>query len=103
MSSTKPPIVIDSGSCSIKSGFAKEEEPYSVIPTMLGQTKEANRQEVLDRPAPYIGEEADEKKCELDITYPVKNSVITDFYSMEEVRQPMMKTNLSLCMFFKES
>lgn len=73
MSSTKPPIVIDSGSFSIKSGFAKEEEPYSVIPTMLGQTKEANRPEVLDRPAPYIGEEADEKKCELDITYPVKN------------------------------
>ena len=48
--------------------------------------------EVPDGPAPYIGEEADEKKSELGITYPVKNSVITDFDSMEEVRQTMMKT-----------
>lgn len=96
MSSTKPPIVIDNGSYSIKSGFAKEEEPYSVIPTMLGQTKEANRLEVLDRAAPYIGEEADGKKCELDITYPVKNSVITDFHSMEEIWSYIFGTKLQV-------
>ena len=62
-----------------------------MLPSILGQAKEANRLEVHDRPAPYIGEEADEKKCELDVTYPIKNSMITDFDGMEEVRQLMIK------------
>ena len=101
MSSTKTPIVIDNGCYSIKSGFAKEEEPYSVLRTILGQTKEENRLEIIDRPAPYMGKEADEKKCE--ITFPVKNSMITDFDGMEEVRQPLIKRNLSLCMLCNES
>ena len=87
MSSNKTALVVDNGSDTIKAGFAKEEAPQSVFFTVLGQTKEAKQLEVLDRPAPHIGDEAQAKKGFLDFTYPIKNSIITDFEAMEEVRR----------------
>lgn len=85
MSSHKPALVLDNGSDTIKAGFAKEEAPHAVFPTVVGQIVEAKQMEVLDRPAPYIGYEAKAKGDTLELTYPIKNSIITDFEAMEEV------------------
>ena len=85
MSTRKTPLVVDNGSDSIKAGYAKEEAPYTVLSTILGQTKEAKRLEVLDRPAAYIGEKTDPERCEIDLIHPIKNSIINDFDAMEEV------------------
>jgi len=85
MSAHKTALVLDNGSYKIKAGFAKEEAPHSVFDTVVGETKQAKQQEVLDRPAPYFGEEAKAKKGVLDLTCPFKNSIITDFDVMEEI------------------
>lgn len=87
MSASKTPLVVDNGSDTIKAGFAKEEAPCSVFFTVVGQTVEAKGQEILDRPIPCIGDEAKAKKGVIDLTYPIKNSIITDFDGMEEVRR----------------
>ena len=87
MSVNKSALVVDNGSDTIKAGFAKEETPHSVFFTVLGQTKQAKQLEVLDRPDPHIGDEAKGKKDILDLTYPIKNSIITDFEAIEEVRR----------------
>ena len=99
MPANKTALVVDNGSDTIKAGFAKEEAPHSVFFTVLGQTKQSKQLEVLDRPDPHIGDEAKAKKDVLDLTYPIKNSIITDFEAMEEVRRIQ---NMYMCIIFWE-
>lgn len=96
MSTRKTPLVVDNGSDSIKAGYAKEEAPYTVLSTILGQTKEAKRLEVLDRPAAYIGEKTDPERCEIDLIHPIKNSIINDFDAMEEIWRYTFSTKLNV-------
>ena len=58
MSFQKVALVLDNGSDTMKAGFAKEEAPDVVFPTVIGQTAVAKQMEILDRPAPFIGKEA---------------------------------------------
>lgn len=96
MSASKTPLVVDNGSDTIKAGFAKEEAPCSVFFTVVGQTVEAKGQEILDRPIPCIGDEAKAKKGVIDLTYPIKNSIITDFNGMEEIWRQIISTKLQV-------
>lgn len=85
MSFQKAALVLDNGSDTLKAGFAKEEAPDVVFPTVVGQTAVVKQMEILDRPPPFIGKEAKTKRDSLELTHPIKNSIITDFEGMEEV------------------
>lgn len=85
MSFQKVALVLDNGSDTMKAGFAKEEAPDVVFPTVIGQTAVAKQMEILDRPAPFIGKEAKTRRDSLELTHPITNSIITDFEGIEEV------------------
>ena len=42
------PVVVDNGSGTIKAGHAGEEEPRSIIPTITGKPKDANKMTGMD-------------------------------------------------------
>ncbi|CAH3037004.1 unnamed protein product [Porites lobata] len=85
MSFQKVALVLDNGSDTMKAGFAKEEAPDVMFPTVIGQTAVAKQMEILDRPAPFIGKEAKTRRDSLELTHPITNSIITDFEGMEEI------------------
>ena len=85
MSANKTAVVLDNGSDTIKAGFAKEETPHTVLTSVVGYPKSAKFQEVADRDDPFIGQDALHSNCNLDLTFPIKNSIITNWDDMELV------------------
>ena len=85
MSANKTAVVLDNGSDTIKAGFAKEETPHTVLTSVVGYPESAKFQEVADRDDPFIGKDALHSSCNLDLTFPIKNSIITNWDDMEMV------------------
>ena len=85
MSANKTALVLDNGSDTVKAGFAKEETPHTVLTSVVGYAKSAKFQEVADREDPLIGQDALDPSSNLDLTYPIKNSIITNWDDMEMV------------------
>ena len=85
MSGNKTALVLDNGSDTIKAGFAKEETPHTVLTCVVGYPESAKFQEVADRDNPFIGQDAVHSSCNLDLTFPIKNSIITNWDDMEMV------------------
>ena len=82
MSANKTALVLDNGLDTIKAGFAKEETPHTVLTSVVGYPESAKFQEVAD-----IGQDALHSSCNvnLDLTFPIKNSIITNWEDMEMV------------------
>ena len=85
MSGNKAALVLDNGSDTIKAGFAKEETPHTVLTSVVGYPESAKFQEVADRDNPFIGQDAVHSSFNLDLTFPIKNSIITSWDDMEMV------------------
>ncbi len=71
----KAAIIIELGSEYIKAGFAGEEGPRHVFPSVVA----------WNETYAYIGKEALSKSGELNLTYPIENGIIEDFEKMEKV------------------
>ena len=85
MASNKTALVLDNGSDTIKAGFAKEETPHTVLTSVVGYPESAKVQEVADRDDPFIGQDALHSSCNLDLTFPITNSIITNWDDMQMV------------------
>ena len=72
----EPSIIIDNGSCYIKSGFDYEREPMSIISSSVGQNNKYKKW--YDDNEFYIGSEAVNKYGLLDFKYPMKRNIIKD-------------------------
>jgi actin-related protein len=64
-------IVIDIGSYNIKAGFAGEDAPKVIIPTILGRPKFPGVLVGMDQKDFYVGQDAISKKHLLNLTAPV--------------------------------
>nr|BAN41982.1 actin, putative [Entamoeba invadens] len=72
-------IVIDNGSYAMRAGFAGEEEPRSIIRSVVGRPKHAHLPIVFNpNEDVFYGDDAYNKYQILNLTYPIKNSVITN-------------------------
>uniref|UniRef100_A0A914DNK3 Beta-actin n=1 Tax=Acrobeloides nanus TaxID=290746 RepID=A0A914DNK3_9BILA len=76
-----PAIVIDNGSGVCKAGFAGDEAPRAVIPSIVGRPRNQGN-EVMDS---YIGDEAQTKRSILTLKYPMKHGIVTDWDDMEKI------------------
>lgn len=65
------PIVIDNGSGFVKAGFADDDAPKFVFPTVIGVPKAPGILVGMDQKENYVGKEAIQKKQFLNLDYPV--------------------------------
>jgi hypothetical protein len=79
-------IVIDCGSDSTKAGFAGDDCPRSVFPTIVGRPKMPGIMVGMDQKDAYVGDEAQSKRGVLTMRYPMELEVITDFDAMEKIQ-----------------
>lgn len=78
-------VVLDNGSDTIKAGFAEEDSPQTEFITVVGRPKYAKLQERADREDPLVGIDALDQRSDLDLTYPIENSIITSWDDVETI------------------
>lgn len=77
-------IIIDSGSSSTKVGFAGQDKPDVIIPTVLGRSTEN------DKPKIYVGQKALDKK-DLKLSYPIQKGCINNWQDMSRIWKSSFK------------
>ena len=87
-------IMLDIGSFNIKAGFAGEDAPKVIMPTILGKPKFPGVLVGMDQKDFYVGQEALAKKHLLNLSSPVENGVITDFDELEHILTEMVNNEL---------
>ncbi|KAI8597652.1 actin family [Dissophora ornata] len=75
-------LVIDNGSDTCKAGFAAEDAPRYVFPSIVGHPR---RQGVMAGMDSYVGGEAQSKRSILNLKYPIEQGIITDWDDMEKI------------------
>lgn len=78
-------VVLDNGSDTIKVGFAEEDSLQTEFISVVGRPKYAKLQERADREDPLVGSDALDQRSDLDLKYPIENSIITSWDDMETV------------------
>ena len=74
-------LVIDNGSCMMKAGFAGDDAPRGVFPSIVGRP---NYLAPIDLSSEvYVGDEAQSKRDILTLNKPIKNGIVTDWNDME--------------------
>ena len=77
-------LVIDNGSGVVKAGV-REEAPTSIFPSIIGRPEELNVVLGDESKDEYIGDEAQQKRGILKISYPIEHGIIKDWDDMEKI------------------
>ncbi|XP_052443188.1 uncharacterized protein LOC127984526 [Carassius gibelio] len=81
----KTPIVLDTGSGLMKAGFADQDLPTTVFPTVIGRPKyEEVMNSSVDREL-YVGHDAQHMRGVLTLKYPIRNGIVTNWDEMEMI------------------
>ena len=78
-------LVIDNGSGMCKAGFAGDDAPRSVFPSVVGKPKNPGIMVGLEQKDIYIGDEAMQKRGVLKILWPIKHGIISEWQDMEHI------------------
>ena len=81
------PIVLDNGTGFTKNGFAGEDQPRSVFPTIIGLPKYPIVMSDVEHYVRkyYIGEEALNLRGVLQLSYPIEHGQVIDWEAMENI------------------
>ena len=84
---TAKPLVVDNGTGLSKNGYAGEDQPRSVFPTLIGYPKYPAYMTDVEHYTReyYIGEEALQLRGVLKLVYPIAHGQITDWPAMEKI------------------
>jgi len=74
-------VVIDNGSATVKAGLAGDDAPRCVFPSIVGRPKQQGAVKI-DR---YVGWEAQYKKDQLNLQYPMEHGFVVAWDIMEEI------------------
>ena len=77
------PLVIDNGSGKIKAGFAGEDFPRAIFPSVVGRPRTKGATE--DNEDVICGEEALSKRGLLTIKRPIEYGIVTNWDDVEKV------------------
>ncbi|XP_034869653.1 actin-like [Mirounga leonina] len=79
------PLVCDYGSGFSKVGFSGTEAPLATFPTILGKLRHDNPLVGMQEEDWFIGDEAQKKRGELNLQYPISRATITNWDNMEKI------------------
>jgi actin-related protein len=80
-----PTIVIDNGSGMMKVGFAGDEEPRSVLPSVVGEQKYNQKNDEGSNKETFIGNEAYAKSENLNLKYPIEHGIVNNWDDIEKI------------------
>ena len=78
-------LVIDNGSGMVKAGFAGDDAPRAVFPSIIGRPKHPGIMVGMDQKDAYVGDEAQAKRGVLALKYPIEHGIVTNWDDMEKI------------------
>ena len=92
------PVVIDNGTGITKNGYAGEDQPRSVFPTLIGYPKYTSIMTDVEHYTReyYIGEEALQLRGVLRLNYPIGHGIVEDWGAMEKIWHYTFYTDLRI-------
>jgi len=78
-------IVCDNGSGMVKAGFAGDDAPRCVFPSIVGRPKTEQAMMGSAKKDHYIGDDAQARRGILTIRYPIEHGIVTNWDDMEKI------------------
>jgi len=79
------PLVVDIGSGLMKCGFAGDDAPRAVFPSIVGRPKHQGVMIGMGKKEAYVGEEAQSKRGILTLKHPVECGIVNNWEDMEQL------------------